>query len=110
MARKPVTQTSAAAPATALASKPRTTRVSTSRHSKSVAAEEATLKVEAEPKQSIEEILVSLTETPVSHEDPIDAIAKLAYGYWEERGRQGGDPLEDWVRAEEAYRKLHFAA
>jgi hypothetical protein len=25
----------------------------------------------------------------------------LAYSYWESRGYQGGDPLEDWVRAEQ---------
>ncbi|MGA3098649.1 MAG: DUF2934 domain-containing protein [Bryobacteraceae bacterium] len=27
-------------------------------------------------------------------------IAALAYSYWEARGRQGGSPLEDWLRAE----------
>ena len=27
-------------------------------------------------------------------------IARLAYSYWEARGRQGGSPLEDWLRAE----------
>jgi hypothetical protein len=26
--------------------------------------------------------------------------AKLAYSYWEARGRQGGSALEDWLRAE----------
>jgi hypothetical protein len=36
---------------------------------------------------------------------PLETIAKLAYGYWEARGCQGGDPLADWVRAEEAYRQ-----
>lgn len=29
-------------------------------------------------------------------------IAALAYSYWEARGRQGGSPLEDWLRAESA--------
>lgn len=32
----------------------------------------------------------------VTHED----IALLAYSYWEERGYQGGSPVEDWLRAE----------
>jgi len=27
-------------------------------------------------------------------------IARLAYSYWEARGRHGGGALEDWLRAE----------
>ena len=27
-------------------------------------------------------------------------IARLAYSYWEARGRKGGSALEDWLRAE----------
>jgi hypothetical protein len=27
-------------------------------------------------------------------------IERLAYAYWEARGRQGGSALEDWLRAE----------
>jgi len=33
---------------------------------------------------------------PPSH----DEIARLAYSYWEQRGREGGSPWEDWFRAE----------
>jgi hypothetical protein len=29
-----------------------------------------------------------------------ERIALLAYTYWEQRGRQGGSPEEDWFRAE----------
>ncbi len=29
-----------------------------------------------------------------------EEIAKLAYSYWEARGRQGGSAVEDWLRAE----------
>jgi hypothetical protein len=29
-----------------------------------------------------------------------EAIARLAYSYWEARGCQGGDPAADWLRAE----------
>jgi hypothetical protein len=29
-----------------------------------------------------------------------ERIALLAYAYWEKRGRQGGSPEEDWLRAE----------
>jgi hypothetical protein len=30
-----------------------------------------------------------------------EAIARLAYAYWEARGGQGGSPWEDWFRAEQ---------
>ncbi|MEO8596280.1 MAG: DUF2934 domain-containing protein [Candidatus Solibacter sp.] len=30
-----------------------------------------------------------------------DAVARLAYAYWEARGCQGGSPEEDWLRAEQ---------
>jgi len=33
-----------------------------------------------------------------------DEIARLAYALWEARGRQGGTPEEDWLRAEEQLR------
>jgi hypothetical protein len=36
--------------------------------------------------------------------DPQEEIARIAYGYWQARGCVGGDPLEDWVRAENEYR------
>jgi hypothetical protein len=29
-----------------------------------------------------------------------ERIALLAYNYWEQRGRTGGSPEEDWFRAE----------
>ena len=30
-----------------------------------------------------------------------DAVARLAYSYWEARGYQGGSPEADWLRAEQ---------
>jgi hypothetical protein len=36
--------------------------------------------------------------------DPQEQIARIAYGYWQARGCVGGNPLEDWVRAENEYR------
>jgi hypothetical protein len=52
---------------------------------------------------------VSLQEevvTPaVSHVITQGMIASIAYGYWESRGRQGGDPVEDWLRAENELRQ-----
>jgi len=35
---------------------------------------------------------------------PHDAIAALAYSYWEQRGRTPGSDLEDWLRAERELR------
>lgn len=32
------------------------------------------------------------------------AVAQLAYSYWEARGRQGGTPEMDWFHAEQALR------
>ena len=34
-----------------------------------------------------------------SQVDP-EAVARLAYSYWEARGGQGGSPEDDWFRAE----------
>jgi hypothetical protein len=42
-------------------------------------------------------------EIPV--ENVREAIALTAYSYWESRGRQGGDPTEDWLRAETEIRQ-----
>ena len=38
-----------------------------------------------------------------------DEIARLAYSYWEARGRQHGSAAEDWSRAEREL-KHRFAA
>ena len=36
----------------------------------------------------------------VSAESHRDAVARLAYSFWEARGYQGGSPETDWLRAE----------
>jgi hypothetical protein len=33
-----------------------------------------------------------------------DAVARLAFSYWEARGCQGGSPEADWLRAEQELR------
>lgn len=43
----------------------------------------------------------SPSESPISEHD---AIARIAYSYYEARGYQGGSPEEDWLRAEVEYR------
>jgi len=41
-----------------------------------------------------------LTQETSSAVSRREKIALLAYTYWEQRGRQGGSPEEDWYRAE----------
>ncbi len=36
-----------------------------------------------------------------------EEIARLAYSYWEARGKPNGSPLEDWVRAERDLKKQY---
>jgi len=38
--------------------------------------------------------------TSVDEERKHEMIAELAYSYAEERGFEGGDPTDDWLRAE----------
>lgn len=47
-------------------------------------------------------------DTPVNKAPVVtqEAIARLAYSYWEARGRQGGSPEQDWLRAEQELLKL----
>jgi len=47
---------------------------------------------------------------PIANTVTEDEIAKLAYSYWQERGCQGGDPNEDWVRAESALKSMASAS
>jgi hypothetical protein len=51
-------------------------------------------------------------EMPVApgdnQENSSEIIAAIAYGYWEARGCQGGDPIEDWVRAEAEYKDAEY--
>jgi len=44
----------------------------------------------------VSETIAVAADRTVSHEE----IAKLAYCYWADRGFQGGNPQEDWERAE----------
>ena len=68
---------------------------------------------QAAPARSAAEISLSksglksaVVEIPVPNTDSCPAVSNrqkiemLAYSYWEQRGRQGGSPEEDWFRAE----------
>ncbi len=65
-----------------------------------------------EPVSAPPVVAATVAPTPVAAlEIPVEApkakvvsseeIAKLAYTYWADRGYQGGNPHEDWVRAEQ---------
>ena len=69
------------------AARPRTPRA-TPRHSK------------AEPNAEVKAPEVKAPAAAPRKATP-ESIAQLAYSYWESRGYQGGDPIQDWVRAEQ---------
>jgi hypothetical protein len=51
----------------------------------------------AETEPVVEQPVAATPVKTVSHEE----IAKLAFCYYADRGFQGGDPQEDWARAEQ---------
>ena len=59
--------------------------------------------VAAEPASSPEP-QPAVLETPTTQLSEQDEIAKVAFAYWEARGRQGGSPEDDWARAEKEVR------
>ena len=54
----------------------------------------------------------TVSETVVQEEMVVDreAVARLAYSYWEVRGFVGGSPEEDWLRAENEIRETLAAS
>ena len=128
MPRKQATvNESSAAAAPARAAQPKAPRVKSAKHTKAAASEPAVTEmnpaVESQPFDSaavasalqaelpVEQIETSLfvsasvpdSAAPLVNGDPREEIARIAYGYWQARGCVGGDPIEDWVRAENEY-------
>jgi len=85
MAKKQVNLTPEKAAAPAAPAKSRTPRVTASKHSKAATIVES-----------------SVAQPELTHE----AIACVAYGYWESRGYQGGNALDDWFRAEAELKRV----
>jgi hypothetical protein len=79
---KLVTETAAAAKPPA---KPRTHRIQNAKHSRATVGKTAEAIAESHA-----------AEPTLAHEE----IAVVAYSYWESRGYQGGNALDDWFRAE----------
>jgi hypothetical protein len=121
MSRKQaISNDSSAGAAAARAAKPKAPRVKSAQHTKAAASQDAIApQVQIEmievvsPVAVLEPIAVlEVDEFPVEAAlsasarpdvDPREEIARLAYGYWLARGCTGGDPVEDWVRAENEY-------
>jgi hypothetical protein len=97
--RKPVeTET---APVAAEVAQPKKTVRKTASKAKS-AAGSAAHKHHAKSIESAVETSVVQPAATITHE----AIASLAYSFWEARGRQGGSAEQDWLRAESELLKL----
>ena len=80
----------------------RARRTVTRTHSATEAEAPATPAREPETSARMDTVV---TQRELSHEE----IARLAYSLWEARGYQGGNPEEDWLRAEEQLRQRAFA-
>jgi Protein of unknown function (DUF2934) len=97
------------------ATKPAAKRTAAAKHS-TTASKKTVLKETAAPAEvavAKEEVAetpvissVMISEVVVSNE----AISEQAYLYWESRGCQGGDPVSDWVRAEDELKQRAMAA
>jgi hypothetical protein len=94
---KKTTTAIAAKPAASPATKPAAKRTVAAKHSK-VASTPVETKVVAVPVAAVAPVVIS-------H----DAIAQLAYSYWEARGYQPGNPGEDWARAEAELKQRSLA-
>ena len=81
--------------------RPSATRVTSARHSKPA--------VSADPVVIESVALDSKAVIDTPQENPQEAIAKIAYGYWEARGYQDGNSADDWFRAESEYRQRSAA-
>ena len=119
--KQPNINETAAGAASSRATKAKAPRVRTTKHSKTQPAENGVAGIEqpvalvAREEAEEEVILVAQQETNSAaafaqpeiarEEDAHSAISKLAYSYWEARGYKGGSPIEDWVRAEQEYRR-----
>ena len=86
----------------ARAAKAGSPRVTTVKHSKPQPADapivsSADLNLVAAVVENVKKPIV------VSAVSPSEAIAKIAYGYWESRNYQGGNAEQDWLLAESEY-------
>lgn len=103
MTKKPAAEKAVSAVKAPRAVRPSATRTTSVRHKKSAVSPEAPV-VEAAVVPAIAEPAVQVPQENIQ-----EAIAKIAYGYWEARGYQGGDATEDWCLAEAEYHSRNAA-
>jgi hypothetical protein len=99
--KQPIAKATATSAAPARSATPRTTRVTSVKHSKPQGVE-APVEEIAAPVAAVPQVVAIAQPSGT----PREAIAKIAYRYWEARGCTGGSPDEDWVRAEAEYLSL----
>jgi hypothetical protein len=91
----PKKRTTASEPSSSGGAAPaRTRKHAPAKHMSAIAAEVSPSIVPAAPTATQAEITAS------NHVVTSEAIAQLAYSYWEARGYMGGSPEEDWLHAE----------
>lgn len=95
---------SAAGAVPARVAKPATPRVKSVKHSKAAVTEFLTSRTLDAPSSVADEAGIVTTGITLI-EDPHTAISRIAYEFWAERGYQGGNPDDDWFRAEAEYRQ-----
>jgi hypothetical protein len=93
-----IVKETAVAATPARTAKPKTPRVRTTKHSKAVSTEPVVIHMDTRA----DTLMEAAQSNP---ENSREAIAQIAYGYWESRGYSHGGALEDWVRAEHDYRQ-----
>jgi hypothetical protein len=112
--KQPIVKATAPSAAPARSAKPRTTRVTSVKHSKPQGSEAPVEEIAATVAAPVAQPVPAAQPASVAQpsvvaqpaETPREAIAKIAYGYWEARGYTGGSADEDWVRAEAEYLNL----
>ncbi len=98
--KQPIAKATVTSAAPARSAKLGTSRVTSVKHSKPQGVEAPVEEIAAAPVAvpAVQAVTVSRPSA-----DPTEAIAKIAYGYWEARGYTGGSADEDWILAEAEY-------
>jgi hypothetical protein len=96
MTRKRTSENDLSLSAGASAAPSRRKPVSRTRAKHAVTPEALSTSAAAEPEIAVPQVVAA---NPVFRPDR-QAIAELAFLYWEARGCQGGSPEEDWLNAE----------
>ena len=107
MPRKQNSESEAVASSGAAASRRKAT-VPTSRPRRSAALANTLVPAEATEAEIV--TTLSVPSEPTLSEPTHEEIAVLAYSYWIGRGRQGGSPDDDWLRAERELRQQIVSA